>query len=46
MTIKPPVRAALVVARLATAKFALDLKRAKRAGYKQITPVMKNVGVH
>ena len=36
----------LAKARLATAKYALDLHKAKKAGYKQITPVMKNMGLH
>jgi hypothetical protein len=36
----------LAKARLATAKYAFNLHKAKRAGYKQITPVMKNMGLH
>jgi hypothetical protein len=36
----------LARARLATAPYALDLAKAKQAGYKQITPVMKNMGLH
>jgi hypothetical protein len=36
----------LAKARIATAKYAFSLKRAKKAGYKQITPVMKNMGLH
>ena len=36
----------LAKARLATAQYAFDLKKAKKAGYKQITPVMKNMGFH
>jgi hypothetical protein len=36
----------LAKARVATAKYAFDLGKAKTAGYKQITPVMKNMGLH
>ena len=36
----------LAKARLATAKYAFDLRKARKAGYKQITPVMKNMGLH
>jgi len=36
----------LAKARLATARYAFDLRKAKKAGYKQITPVMKNMGLH
>jgi hypothetical protein len=36
----------LARARVATAPFALDLAKAKASGYKQITPVMKNMGLH
>ena len=36
----------LAKARLATARYAFSFKRAKQAGYKQITPVMKNMGLH
>jgi hypothetical protein len=36
----------LARARVATAPFAFDLAKAKKHGYKQITPVMKNMGLH
>jgi hypothetical protein len=36
----------LARARIATAPFAFDLAKAQDAGYKQITPVMKNMGLH
>jgi hypothetical protein len=36
----------LAAARLATAKYATNLDRAKAAGYMVITPVMPNMGVH
>jgi hypothetical protein len=36
----------LAAARLATAKYATNLGRAKAAGYMVITPVMPNMGVH
>src|SRR3954447_8289649 len=36
----------LARARIATAPFAFDLGKAKQSGYKQITPVMKNMGLH
>jgi hypothetical protein len=36
----------LARARIATAPFAFDLAKAKASGYKQITPVMKNMGLH
>jgi hypothetical protein len=36
----------LARARVATAPFAFDLAKAKKQGYKQITPVMKNMGLH
>src|SRR5689334_6218137 len=36
----------LAAARLATAKYATNLAKAKRDGYAPITPVMPNMGVH
>src|SRR5215212_5170097 len=36
----------LAKARVATAPFVADLARAKKAGYKQITPMMHNMGFH
>jgi hypothetical protein len=36
----------LAKARVATAPFVADLARAKQAGYKQITPMMHNMGFH
>jgi hypothetical protein len=36
----------LARARIATAQYAFDLDAAKTAGYKQITPVMHNMGLH
>jgi hypothetical protein len=36
----------LARARVATAPFVADLARAKNAGYKQITPMMHNMGFH
>jgi hypothetical protein len=36
----------LARARVTTARYAFDLGNAKRHGYKQITPVMKNMGLH
>jgi hypothetical protein len=36
----------LARARVASAQYVFDLKKAKAHGYKQITPVMKNMGLH
>jgi hypothetical protein len=36
----------LAAMRLATAKYATNLNRAKAAGYKVITPMMPNMGIH
>ena len=41
-----PLARQLAKARVATAKYAFDLGKAKKAGYKQITPVMHNMGLH
>jgi hypothetical protein len=36
----------LARARIATARYVFDLDLAKKDGYRQITPVMKNMGLH
>ena len=36
----------IAVARMATAKYATNLARAKKDGYKIITPMMPNMGIH
>jgi len=44
--ISPDVAAKLAQARLATAKYATDLARAKADGYTIITPMIPNMGYH
>ena len=44
--ISPDVAAKLAQARLATAKYATDLARAKADGYTIITPMIPNIGYH
>jgi hypothetical protein len=43
---KPQLARQLAKARVATAPYVADLKRAKRDGYKIITPMMRNMGFH
>lgn len=45
-TVSPKVAAAIAQARLATAKYAMDLERAKADGYMIITPMIPNMGYH
>src|SRR5512142_3312459 len=41
-----PLTRKLAAARLASAKYATNLRLAKKNGYMQITPVMTDMGVH
>ncbi len=45
-TLSPKVAAAIAQARVATAKYATDLERAKADGYMIITPMIPNMGYH
>jgi len=45
-TVAPDVVTKLAMARLATAKYATDLERAKADGYTIITPMIPNMGYH
>jgi hypothetical protein len=45
-TVAPGVAASIAQARLATAKYATDLERAKADGYDIITPMIPNMGYH
>ncbi len=44
--LRPDVVAAVAKARLATAKYATDLERARADGYTIITPMIPNMGYH
>ncbi len=46
MAADPTLTQQLAQARLATAKYATNLARAKADGYKVITPMMPNMGIH
>lgn len=45
-TVRPSVVAKIAQARLATAKYAMDLEKAKADGYMIITPMIPNMGYH
>jgi len=45
-SVAPDVTQKIVAARLATAKYAMDLERAKADGYQIITPMIPNMGYH